>query len=113
TATVAIRSDRYARPRDAASPRFSIGHRAARTQLRAHRDRGSGSKRIVVGDADPDRQHERTRDGADVAMKAETVGDYIAGFPKDVQKVLRTIRKTIRPAAPDAEESISYRIPTY
>ena len=46
-------------------------------------------------------------------MKAETVGDYIAGFPKDVQKVLRTIRKTIRAAAPGAEESITYRIPTY
>ena len=46
-------------------------------------------------------------------MKAVTVGDYIAGFPKDVQKVLRTIRKTIRAAAPDAEESITYRIPTY
>ncbi len=42
-----------------------------------------------------------------------TVADYIAGFPKDVQKILRTIRKTIRAAAPDAEESISYRIPTY
>jgi len=44
---------------------------------------------------------------------ADTVDDYIAGFPKDVQKILRTIRKTIRAAAPDAEESISYRIPTY
>jgi len=43
----------------------------------------------------------------------ETVDDYIAGFPKPVQKILRTIRKTIRAAAPDAEESISYRIPTY
>lgn len=42
-----------------------------------------------------------------------TVDDYIAGFPKNVQKILRTIRKTIRAAAPKAEESISYRIPTY
>jgi uncharacterized protein YdhG (YjbR/CyaY superfamily) len=42
-----------------------------------------------------------------------TVDEYIAGFPKPVQKILRTIRKTIRAAAPDAEESISYRIPTY
>ena len=46
-------------------------------------------------------------------MNAETVDGYIAGFPKDVQKILRTIRKTIRAAAPDAKESISYRIPTY
>lgn len=42
-----------------------------------------------------------------------TVEEYIAGFPKDVQKILRTIRKTIRAAAPDAKESISYKIPTY
>ena len=42
-----------------------------------------------------------------------TVDDYIAGFPKNVREILRKIRKTIRAAAPDAEESISYRIPTY
>jgi uncharacterized protein YdhG (YjbR/CyaY superfamily) len=42
-----------------------------------------------------------------------TIDDYIAGFPKDVQKILREIRTTIRKAAPRAEESISYRIPTY
>lgn len=42
-----------------------------------------------------------------------TVSDYISGFPKDVQKILRAIRKTIRAAVPAAEESISYKIPTY
>jgi uncharacterized protein YdhG (YjbR/CyaY superfamily) len=42
-----------------------------------------------------------------------TVDEYIAKFPKPVQAILRKIRKTIRAAAPDAEESISYRIPTY
>jgi uncharacterized protein YdhG (YjbR/CyaY superfamily) len=42
-----------------------------------------------------------------------TVDEYIAGFPKPVQTILRRIRKTILAAAPDAEESISYRIPTY
>ncbi len=44
---------------------------------------------------------------------ADTVDDYIAGFPKDVQKILRKIRRTIRAAAPGAEETISYSIPTY
>ena len=43
----------------------------------------------------------------------DTVEDYIAGFPAEVQKVLEEIRKTIRKAAPNAAESISYQIPAY
>ena len=42
-----------------------------------------------------------------------TIDDYIAGFPRDVQTILRKIRTTISKAAPKAEESISYRIPTF
>ena len=42
-----------------------------------------------------------------------TIDDYIAGFPADVQRVLQRVRKTIRAAVPDAEEAISYRIPTF
>lgn len=38
---------------------------------------------------------------------------YIADFPKEVQEILQTIRRTIRQAAPDAEETISYRIPAF
>lgn len=45
--------------------------------------------------------------------QAENVDDYIAGFPKEVQKILREIRTTIRKAAPGAEETISYAIPTF
>ena len=44
---------------------------------------------------------------------AETIDDYIAGFPKDVQALLKKIRTTIRKAAPDAEEAIKYQIPTF
>lgn len=43
----------------------------------------------------------------------ETVEDYIASFPPKVEKILRRIRTIIRRAAPDARESISYRIPYY
>src|SRR3990172_4163121 len=39
--------------------------------------------------------------------------EYIAGFPSDVQEILEKIRTTIRKAAPGAEETISYRIPTF
>ena len=43
----------------------------------------------------------------------KTIDEYIAGFPKDVQAILQRIRMTIREAAPDAEEKISYQMPTF
>jgi uncharacterized protein YdhG (YjbR/CyaY superfamily) len=46
-------------------------------------------------------------------MKPETIDDYIASFPADIQKVLKKIRTTIRKAIPDAEEAIKYQMPTY
>jgi uncharacterized protein YdhG (YjbR/CyaY superfamily) len=42
-----------------------------------------------------------------------TISDYIAGFPPDVQVVLVKLRATIRRAAPGAEEAIKYRLPTF
>ena len=45
--------------------------------------------------------------------RAATVSDYIAGFPRPVQRILQQIRKTIRKAAPAAEEVISYGIAGY
>ena len=41
------------------------------------------------------------------------IDDYIAAFPKDVQKILEKIRATIKKAAPRAAEAISYQIPTF
>jgi len=41
------------------------------------------------------------------------IDSYIAGFPDDVQKILRKVRATIRKAAPDAEEAIKYQMPTF
>ena len=38
---------------------------------------------------------------------------YIAGFPPDVQNVLRRIRTTIRQAEPELEEAIKYEMPTF
>lgn len=49
-------------------------------------------------------------------MAMQTSADidvHIAGFPKETQKFLQHIRATIRKAAPDAEERISYGIPTF
>lgn len=42
-----------------------------------------------------------------------TIDDYIANFPEDVQTILQEIRAVIRQAAPDAEEAISYQMPTF
>lgn len=44
---------------------------------------------------------------------AKDIDEYVAGFPEDVQKILKKIRTTIRKAAPKAEEKISYGIPTF
>ncbi len=43
----------------------------------------------------------------------ETMDEYIKAFPKDVQSVLEKIRQSIRKVAPEAEETISYRMPTF
>ncbi len=43
----------------------------------------------------------------------ETIDEYIETFPKDVQSILEKMRQTIRKAAPEAEETISYQMPTF
>jgi uncharacterized protein YdhG (YjbR/CyaY superfamily) len=43
----------------------------------------------------------------------KTMDDYIAGFSGDVQERLKKIRMTIREAAPQAQETMKYNIPTF
>ena len=43
----------------------------------------------------------------------QTIDEYIAGFPPKVQAILKKIRRTIRKAAPAAEETIKYQMPTF
>ena len=45
--------------------------------------------------------------------KFTTVDEYIDSFPAPVRKMLKEIRKTIREAAPEAKEQISYNIPAF
>jgi uncharacterized protein YdhG (YjbR/CyaY superfamily) len=47
-----------------------------------------------------------------VPEKFASVDDYIRSFPDDVRVVLEKVRKTIRKAVPNGEETISYQIPT-
>lgn len=45
--------------------------------------------------------------------KPVSIDEYIAGFPKETQKVLEQVRAIIKNTAPDTEETISYAIPTF
>lgn len=47
------------------------------------------------------------------ATKPNTIHEYIAEFPKDIQVILEEIRATIKKAAPEAEETIKYGMPTF
>jgi uncharacterized protein YdhG (YjbR/CyaY superfamily) len=42
-----------------------------------------------------------------------TIDEYIAAFPPEVQSILKKIRSTIKEAAPQAKEKISYKIPAF
>ena len=45
--------------------------------------------------------------------KFSNVDEYIALYPVTIRKGLNLLRKTIRKAAPEAEETISYQMPAY
>jgi uncharacterized protein YdhG (YjbR/CyaY superfamily) len=42
-----------------------------------------------------------------------SIDEYITSFPEDVQKIMEQLRSTIKAAAPDAGEKISYNMPTF
>ena len=48
-----------------------------------------------------------------VGTQAKNIDEYIATFPKDIQKMLKEIRAVIKKAAPKAEEAIKYAMPTF
>jgi uncharacterized protein YdhG (YjbR/CyaY superfamily) len=47
------------------------------------------------------------------AQKPKDIDSYISDFPADVQAILEKVRTTIRDAAPEAEETISYMMPAF
>ncbi|WKA59792.1 DUF1801 domain-containing protein [Planococcus shenhongbingii] len=51
-------------------------------------------------------------------MKSEneavkTIDEYIAQFPTDIQETLENLRKLIKEEAPQADEKVSYQMPTF
>jgi uncharacterized protein YdhG (YjbR/CyaY superfamily) len=45
--------------------------------------------------------------------KYQSVDEYLCALPEDIRNILEGLRKTIRQAAPAAEEVISYNIPAF
>ncbi len=48
-----------------------------------------------------------------VSKKPANIDEYIANFPVEIQLVLEEVRTTIKAAAPDATEIISYSMPAF
>lgn len=42
-----------------------------------------------------------------------SIDEYILQFPPEVQEILKMVRKVIKESVPDAEEKISYQMPTF
>ena len=48
-----------------------------------------------------------------MTAKPNSIDEYIATFPDEIQKILEEVRATIKKAAPEATEAIKYAIPTF
>lgn len=48
-----------------------------------------------------------------MANKPSSIDAYIAGFPKQIQDILQQVRHTVTKAAPGAQETIKYDMPTF
>jgi uncharacterized protein YdhG (YjbR/CyaY superfamily) len=48
-----------------------------------------------------------------MAAKPQTIDNYLAGVPDDKRAALENLRKTIKAAAPRAEECVSYGLPAF
>ena len=55
----------------------------------------------------------RRHAGGDVGSQIDTVDAYIDSFPAEVRPILEAVRSTIRGVLPNAEEAITYAIPTF
>ena len=48
-----------------------------------------------------------------MARQFQTIDEYIGTVPEDVQHILNELRQTIKEAAPEAQETINYQMPTF
>jgi len=59
------------------------------------------------------REFEKTNQSHTCVEPEKTIDAYIAAQPEHVQPLLRQVRETIRAILPDAQERISWRMPTF
>jgi len=59
------------------------------------------------------REFENQDQTHDCHAPATPIDEYVTGQPEAVQPILNQIRDTIRGVLPDAQERISYRMPTF
>lgn len=45
--------------------------------------------------------------------KFDNIDEYIISFPENIQKILKKFRNIIKDTVPEAQEAISYQIPTF
>jgi uncharacterized protein YdhG (YjbR/CyaY superfamily) len=57
--------------------------------------------------------HKLKMETMDSKKTPQTIEEYITIQPAEVQPLLQAIRRTIREAAPNAEETISYQMPAF
>ena len=50
---------------------------------------------------------------SEINATPKSIDEYIAAFSPEVQAILQKIRSTVKNAAPGAQETISYKMPTY
>ncbi|MFC5648633.1 iron chaperone [Paenibacillus solisilvae] len=46
-------------------------------------------------------------------MTSDSINEYISKFPPEVQELLEKVRQVIKESAPEAQEKISYQMPTF
>ncbi len=59
------------------------------------------------------REFQKTNQDHYCGEPANTIDEYIAAYPEEVQLCLNQVRETLRIALPNAQERISWRMPTY
>ncbi len=59
------------------------------------------------------RQTTKTNTVKATSIKFKTVDEYLSSLPANTKNILKELRKTIKQAAPQAEELISYNMPAF
>lgn len=96
---------------------FSLGHGHAMAIWKYFQDSGwvSGKKLTAKKTKHPAKNSKAKTTGTkqQTSNGKELVDKYIAAFPKETQVLLEKMRSTIIKAAPKAEQTIGYGIPTF